>query len=115
MAVRALRAHADGTLEQVLGNPAQTVTHLMLSLQTIARPQIMTASSVQAYSAHFTDRAACKGAIRFPQQLVSPDPVPAAVPDPSAPIVELPNAGHFRAEDSPEASLALLQLFLAMH
>jgi haloalkane dehalogenase len=63
MAFRALRAHADGTLEQVLGNAGQTVAHLMLSLQTITRPQIMTASWVRAYSAHFTDRAACKGAL----------------------------------------------------
>jgi cis-3-alkyl-4-acyloxetan-2-one decarboxylase len=80
----AASADQDGTLEQVLGNAGHTVTHLMLALQTIVRPEIMTPTWVQAYSAHFTDASACRGAIRFPQQIVAPDPVPATVPDPTA-------------------------------
>jgi pimeloyl-ACP methyl ester carboxylesterase len=146
----AMRAQADGTLEQVLGNAGHTVAHLMLSLQTITHPAVMTDAWVRAYSAHFTDRAACQGAIRFPQQLVAPDPTPPQTPDPaavaalrakpamlavglrdtallprhvvdafrvaypSAPIIELPDSGHFPPEDVPDTLLALVQLFLAM-
>ncbi|NIH86510.1 alpha/beta fold hydrolase [Amycolatopsis granulosa] len=143
-------AHADGTLEVLLGNAGHTITHLMLALQTITRPQIVTPTWVRAYSAHFTGRAQCRGVIRFPQQLVAPDPdAPApAPPDPAAvaalrgkpallvqgmrdtallprytvpafrlgypgaPVVELPQAGHFTPEDAPETLLALLDLFL---
>ncbi|MFD7665882.1 alpha/beta fold hydrolase [Streptomyces sp. NPDC059788] len=143
-------AHANGTLERALGGAGDSVTHLMLSLQTIARPQIVTPTWVRAYAAHFTDRAACEGVLRFPQQLVAPDPeaAPAPEPDPAAvaavrakpamlvegmrdtallprhvipafqlafpdaPVIELPDAGHFPSEDAPETLLALLQLFL---
>ncbi|KAA2254874.1 alpha/beta fold hydrolase [Solihabitans fulvus] len=79
-------AQQDGSLEEVLGNAGSTVTHLMLALQTVARPQIVTPTWVRAYSAHFTGRAECRGVIRFPQQLVAPDPdaPPAAAPDPVA-------------------------------
>ena len=75
----AAAANADGTLEQILGNAGNTVTHLMLSLQTIVRPEVMTPSWVRAYSSHFIDRGACLGAIRFPQQIVAPEPDPLAV------------------------------------
>jgi cis-3-alkyl-4-acyloxetan-2-one decarboxylase len=80
----AAQANADGSLEQILGNARYTVAHLMLGLQTIVRPEIMTPTWLAAYSAHFTDRAACRGAIRFPQQLVEPGPAPASPPDPVA-------------------------------
>jgi pimeloyl-ACP methyl ester carboxylesterase len=76
-------AQAEGTLEEVLGNAGNTVTHLMLALQTIARPEVVTPAWIRAYSAHFTSRAACRGVIRFPQQLVAPGPAP-ATPEPSA-------------------------------
>ncbi|WP_158895969.1 alpha/beta fold hydrolase [Amycolatopsis anabasis] len=79
-------AHTEGTLEEVLGNAGHTVTHLMLALQTITRPEIVTPTWIRAYSGHFTSRAACRGVIRFPQQLVAPgpdDPVP-ATPESSA-------------------------------
>ncbi|MFF3228847.1 alpha/beta fold hydrolase [Nocardia suismassiliense] len=143
-------AQADGTLESLLGNAGNTVTHLMLALQTIGRPEIVTPTWIRAYSAHFTDRAQCRGVIRFPQQLVAPDPdAPTPQPPdaeavtalrgkpallvqgmrdtallpgytmpafhlgyPSAPIIELPEAGHFTSEDAPETLLALLALFL---
>jgi haloalkane dehalogenase len=145
----ARQANEDGTLEQILGNAGHTVTHLMLALQTIARPQIMTPTWVRAYSAHFASPADCRGAIRFPQQIVAPGsdpppapPTPAAVAAiqskpamaavglhdtallahhvkaafraayPSAPIIDLPSAGHFPPEDTPDALLALLTLFL---
>ncbi|PJE17613.1 MAG: haloalkane dehalogenase [Mycobacterium sp.] len=144
----ALRANADGSLEQVLGNAGDTVAHLMLALQTIARPAIVTPTWVRAYSALFTDRTACQGAIRFPQQIVAPDgPLPPALDPaavaalqakpamlavglqdtallpthvvaafraayPTAPVVELPEAGHFPPEDTPDTVLALLRLFM---
>lgn len=31
---------------------------------------------------------------------------------PGAPVIEIPEAGHFTPEDAPETLLALLQLFL---
>ncbi|CAM4207355.1 alpha/beta fold hydrolase [Nocardia ninae] len=142
-------AEADGTLTEVLGNAGNTVTHLMLALQTIARPEIVTPTWVRAYASHFTDRAECRGVIRFPQQIVAagmkpplpePDPSAAAalrakpavllegmrdtallpryiIPAfratfPDAPVIELPDAGHFPQEDAPEAVLAALELFL---
>lgn len=146
----ATQANRDGSLEQILGNAGHTVTHLMLTLQRIARPSIMAPVWVHAYSAHFTGPSACRGAIRFPQQIVDPDPtpVPAPHPDavatlrslpamlavglqdtallpqhviaaftaayPAAPIIELPGAGHFPSEDSPDALLAAIQMFLQM-
>lgn len=146
----ALRAQSDGTLEQVLGNAGQTVAHLMLALQTITHPEIMTETWVRAYTAHFTDRAACQGAIRFPQQLVAPQSTPATMPEPDAvtalqakpsilvvgqrdtallprhvvtafraafpgaPIIKVPDAGHFPPEDAPDVLLAVIELFLAM-
>ncbi|KZM75644.1 alpha/beta fold hydrolase [Nocardia terpenica] len=81
----AAAAHADGTLEQILGNAGSTVCHLMLALQTIARPEIITPTWVRAYSSHFTGPAECRGVLRFPQQLVAPDPNAApAAPNPEA-------------------------------
>ncbi|WP_405160156.1 alpha/beta fold hydrolase [Nocardia sp. NBC_01499] len=142
-------AQADGTLDEILGNAGSSVTHLMLALQTIARPEVVTPTWIRAYAGHFTDRAACRGVLRFPQQLVTPgakpplpqpDPAAAAallakpavllegmrdtallpryiIPAfreafPNAPVIELPNAGHFPQEDAPDALLAALELFL---
>ncbi|MGV9674122.1 alpha/beta fold hydrolase [Nocardia sp. NPDC003482] len=144
----AAAAQADGTLEQILGNAGHTVCHLMLALQTIARPEIVTPTWIRAYAAHFDGPAACRGVIRFPQQVVAPgEPAPPA-PDPDAvaalrakpavlvegmrdtallpahiipafrlafpdaPVLELPHAGHFTAEDTPGELLAALELFL---
>ncbi|WP_225726042.1 MULTISPECIES: alpha/beta fold hydrolase [unclassified Nocardia] len=142
-------AQADGSLEQILGNAGHTVTHLMLALQTITHPEIVTPTWIRAYASHFTDRAACRGVIRFPQQLVTPGAKPPVLPPdpeiatilrakpalllegmrdnallprhiipafraafPDAPIVELPEAGHFPQEDAPQALLAAIELFL---
>jgi haloalkane dehalogenase len=138
----------------VLGNAGHTVAHLMLALQTITRPQIVTPTWVRAYASHFSSRAECRGVIRFPLQLVAPQSItpdpdavyPAIDPDaiaavrskpamlvegmrdtalmphhmipafratfPTAPVIEVPDAGHFTPEDAPETLLALLQLFL---
>jgi pimeloyl-ACP methyl ester carboxylesterase len=142
-------AIADGSFEQVLGNAGRTVVHLMISLQTITRPQIATPTWIRAYSSPFPTPADCKGAIMFPKQLavpelraprapIDPDAVAAlrakpamlvegmrdtALPArhtipafrlayPDAPVIELPEAGHFPNEDTPDTLLALLQLFL---
>ncbi|GAA5106014.1 alpha/beta fold hydrolase [Nocardia iowensis] len=82
----ACAAHAEGSLEEVLGNAGHTVAHLMLALQGITRPEIITPTWIRAYADHFTSRGECLGVIRFPQQLVAPDPdAPASVAaDPSA-------------------------------
>ena len=81
----ARQANDDGTLEQILGNAGHTVTHLMLALQTITRPQIITPTRVRAYSSHFARPADCRGAIRFPQQIVAPAGSPAPEsPSPAA-------------------------------
>ncbi|MFE9579166.1 alpha/beta fold hydrolase [Nocardia sp. NPDC006044] len=145
----AAAAEADGTLTEVLGNAGNTVIHAMLALQTVTRPEIVTPTWIRAYASHFTDRAECLGAIRFPQQVVAPGPKPSLPePDPAAaaavrakpaillegmqdtallpryiipafraafpdaPVIELPNAGHFPQEDTPDAVLAALELFL---
>ena len=76
----ARQANEDGTLEQILGNAGNTVTHLMLALQTITRPQIMTPTWVRAYSSPFASPADCLGAIRFPQQIVAPSGAPPPPP-----------------------------------
>ncbi|GAA3680243.1 alpha/beta fold hydrolase [Nonomuraea antimicrobica] len=77
-------AQADGTLEELLGNAGNTVAHLMLTLQTITRPEVITPAWLRAYSAHFTDREQCRGVIRFPQQIVAPDEPAPPKPDPAA-------------------------------
>lgn len=142
-------AHADGTFEQVLGNAGNTITHLMFALQTITRPENATPTWIRAYASPFGTAAECRGVIRFPRQLVAPDPADAPpAPDPAAvaavrtkpamlvegmrdtaliprymiaafseaypdaPVIELPDAGHFTPEDAPETLLALLELFL---
>ncbi|WP_158882515.1 alpha/beta fold hydrolase [Amycolatopsis anabasis] len=81
-------AHADGSLEEVLGNAGSTITHLMLALQTVTRPEIVTPTWIRAYAAHFTSRAECRGVLRFPQQLVAPNEETTAPPDPAA-VAEL--------------------------
>jgi haloalkane dehalogenase len=147
----AAAASADGTLAQILGNAGHSVVHLMLALQTVARPEVVTPTWIRAYSAHFTGPDACRGVIRFPEQVVAsatPDASPPWTPDPAAveairakpamlavgmqdtallpahvisafraafphaPVVELPDAGHFPQEDSPAALTALVQMFL---
>lgn len=81
----AAAAQADGALERILGHAGSTVCHLMLALQTIARPEIITPTWVRAYAAHFDSPAECRGVIRFPQQLVAPGPADRpAPPDPAA-------------------------------
>ncbi|MHA6631518.1 alpha/beta fold hydrolase [Pseudonocardia sichuanensis] len=78
-------AYADGSFEQILGNAGHTVTHLMLALQTIARPEIVTPTWIRAYADPFPTPAECRGVIRFPRQLVAPDPADAPPPpDPAA-------------------------------
>ncbi len=47
----ARQAAADGSLEEVLGNDGHTVAHLMLTPQTITRPQVITPAWLRAYSA----------------------------------------------------------------
>lgn len=65
--------------------PANTVAHLMIALQTIARPQIATPTWIRAYSSPFPTPADCRGVIKFPRQLVAPEPDPALQPpDPDA-------------------------------
>lgn len=146
----AAAAQADGTLEEVLGNAGASICHLMLALQTITHPEIINHTWMHAYADHFRTRADCRGVIRFPQQLVAPDPndpvPPPPTPEaiatlrakpailvegmhdtallpryiipafrliyPEAPIIELPDAGHFTPEDAPSELLATLQLFL---
>ncbi|MFJ3762674.1 alpha/beta fold hydrolase [Streptomyces sp. NPDC090080] len=83
----------DGRLDEVLGNAGSTVIHLMLSLMTITHPEIVTPNWVRAYSAHFTDRAACEGVIQFPRQLAvteASDEQPAFDPAAVARIQALP-------------------------
>ena len=80
-------AYEDGTLDEVLGNAAHTVVHLMLELQGIVRTEVVDPSWIRAYSAPFATRDECRGAIRFPQQLIAPGSLnapPPAPPDPTA-------------------------------
>ncbi len=80
-------AFDDGTLEEVLGNAAHTVVHLMLELQGIVHTEVVDPTWIRAYSAPFATRAECRGVIRFPQQIIAPgslDAPPASAPDPAA-------------------------------
>lgn len=78
-------AHASGALTEILGNAGHTIAHLMLELQGITHPAVMTRAWVHAYAAHFQSRADCLGVIRFPQQIVAPDlTAPSAPIDPAA-------------------------------
>ncbi|HVA06858.1 MAG TPA: alpha/beta fold hydrolase [Acidimicrobiales bacterium] len=80
-------AIADGSFEDVLGNAAHSVVHLMLELQGIVRTEVIDGNWIRAYSSPFTTRAECRGAILLPQQIIAPgslgipSPIP---PDPEA-------------------------------
>lgn len=78
----ARQAYENGTLEQILGNANHTVVHLMLELQGIMHTEVVTPTWVQAYASHFVSKEACKGVIRFPEQIIAPDPrIPPQKPD----------------------------------
>jgi haloalkane dehalogenase len=87
----ATAAQADGSFEEILGNGGHTVVHLMLALQRITHPEIVTPTWIEAYASHFRSRADCLGLIRFPQQIVAPKTMPA--PDPATlPAAPAPGA-----------------------
>lgn len=70
----ARQAYENGTFEQILGNANHTIVHLMLELQGITHTEVVTPTWIQAYSSHFDTKEACKGVIRFPEQIIAPDP-----------------------------------------
>ncbi|MFJ3762673.1 alpha/beta fold hydrolase [Streptomyces sp. NPDC090080] len=80
----------DGRLKEILGNAGNSITHLMLSLQGVARPEIMTPNWVRAYSAHFTDRAATRAVVQIPEDHVRAEPAPHPDPAAVARILALP-------------------------
>jgi haloalkane dehalogenase len=139
----------DGSFEQVLGHANHTIAHLMVDLQHIARPEIVTPTWIRAYAGPFPTPAESRGVMAFPRQLLEgplgapPEPPPveavaalrgrpamlavgmrdtALLPEhvvpafrlsyPDGPVVEIPDAGHFPTEDTPQTLLALLELFL---
>jgi haloalkane dehalogenase len=59
------KAHADGTLEQVLGNLGVTVLSVM-KLLGFENSAAVDATWLRAYGAHFRTKADCLGAINFP-------------------------------------------------
>jgi cis-3-alkyl-4-acyloxetan-2-one decarboxylase len=81
----AYQAQTDGTLEVILGHAGSTIAHLMLALQGVARPAVVTPTWIRAYATHFATTADCRGVIRFPQQLVAPATTdPPHSPDPAS-------------------------------
>ena len=79
------QAYQNGTLEQVLGNANHTIVHLMLELQGIENTAIVNPTWIRAYASHFGTHEECRGVIRFPEQIVAPDPnTPPRRPDPAA-------------------------------
>ena len=81
----AKQAYDNGTLYQVLGNAGHSIVHLMLELQGIVQTSVITPTWIRAYASHFQTREDCRGVIRFPEQIVAPDPqVPPQQPDAAA-------------------------------
>lgn len=64
------KAHADGTLEEVLGNLSVTVLSVMKLLGFENSPAV-DQTWIRAYGAHFQTKAECKGAINFPLDFVT--------------------------------------------
>jgi pimeloyl-ACP methyl ester carboxylesterase len=58
-------AHADGTLDDVLGNLGVTVLSVM-KLLGLENSAVVDQTWIEAYAAHFRTREDCKGAINFP-------------------------------------------------
>jgi cis-3-alkyl-4-acyloxetan-2-one decarboxylase len=81
----ARKAHNNGSLAHILGNARHTVTHLMLELQTIARPENMTPTWVRARTPPISPTA-MPAAVRFGFRNRSspPDGSPTPAPDPDA-------------------------------
>ncbi|HLG77507.1 MAG TPA: alpha/beta fold hydrolase, partial [Ktedonobacteraceae bacterium] len=81
----ARQAYENGTFEQILGNANHTIVHLMLELQGIEHTSVVNPTWIRAYASHFQTKEECRGVIRFPQQIIAPDPnVPVRQPDPAA-------------------------------
>lgn len=81
----ARQAYENGTFEQILGNANHTIVHLMLELQGIEHTSVVNPTWIRAYAGHFQTKEACRGVIRFPQQIIAPDPnAPVRQPDPAA-------------------------------
>jgi pimeloyl-ACP methyl ester carboxylesterase len=64
------KAHADGTLEEVLGNLGVTVLSIM-KLLGFENSAAVDQTWIHAYSAHFETKEDCKGAINFPLDFVT--------------------------------------------
>jgi len=64
------KAHADGTLEEVLGNLRVTVLSIM-KLIGFENSAAVDQTWIRAYSAHFETKEDCKGAINFPLDFVT--------------------------------------------
>jgi cis-3-alkyl-4-acyloxetan-2-one decarboxylase len=65
------RAHADGSLEEVLGNLGVTVLSVMKLLGIENGAAAADQTWVRAYAAHFRTKADCVGAIQFPLDFVT--------------------------------------------
>jgi haloalkane dehalogenase len=77
-------AHADGTLQEILGNARFTVAHLMLELQGVRNTGAVDPLWTRAYGEPFAGPGESRGVIDFPRQLVAPHEFDA---------VETPEAG----------------------
>jgi cis-3-alkyl-4-acyloxetan-2-one decarboxylase len=64
------KAHADGTLEEVLGNLSVTLLSVM-KLLGFENSAAVDQTWIRAYSAHFQTKEDCKGAINFPLDFVT--------------------------------------------
>ena len=130
-----------GRTEAVLSQLGSTILSVM-QIVGLERLDRVTPTIIAAYAAPFPTPADCKGAIEFPLDFAregSPG-VPAiqtkpalmiegmldrAIPPalaladftglwPNAPVIQVPNAGHYIQEDAPEIVIPTLQTFLAM-
>jgi pimeloyl-ACP methyl ester carboxylesterase len=59
------KAHADGTLQEVLGNLSVTILSVM-KLMGLQKSAVIDTTWIRAYAAHFQTKKDCRGAIEFP-------------------------------------------------
>jgi haloalkane dehalogenase len=67
----ATKAYSDGTLEEVLGNAAVTILHLMKQLQGFENMTVVDQTWIRAYSSHFQTKEDCRGIINFPLDVIT--------------------------------------------
>jgi haloalkane dehalogenase len=109
-------AHAEGALEEILGNARFTVAHLMLELQGVRNTAAVDPLWTRAYGEPFAGVGESRGAIDFPRQLVAahefaPPPTPEPMPEAIAAIRGKPALLAFGMHDRALLARHMIPLF----